>query len=120
MKKSSDLKGWIRVNTKIGPVLEVTTSLQGKYGVEIRIESVNKDNSYSWVRISHGLKELIGYGLEQQRGRRQRAGMEFEEFALKTNVLVFASRSKAKAKPRRRTSGCSSTRTVLICEEILD
>ena len=35
--KSSDLKGWIRGNTKIGPVLEVTTSFpQGKYGVEIR------------------------------------------------------------------------------------
>ena len=42
--------------------------------------------------------------------------MKFEEFALKTNVLAFASRSKAKAKPRRRTSACSSTRTVLICE----
>ena len=45
-EKSSDPKGWIRGNTEIGPVLEVTTSnLQGKYGVEIRIESVNKDKS---------------------------------------------------------------------------
>ena len=50
--QSADPKGWIRVNTKIGPVLEVTTSnLQGKHGVEFRIESVNKDNSYSWVKI---------------------------------------------------------------------
>ena len=33
-EKSSDPKDWIRGNTKIGPVLEVTTSyLQGKYGV---------------------------------------------------------------------------------------
>ena len=39
-----------------------------------------------------------------------------EEFALKTNVLAFASRSKAKAKPRRSTSAYSSTRTVPICE----
>ena len=32
----SDPKGWIRGNTKFGPVLEVTTSYQqGKYGVEI-------------------------------------------------------------------------------------
>ena len=54
---SSEPKGWIRGNTKIGPVLEVTTSyVQGKNGVEIRIESVNKNNSHSWVRISHGLK----------------------------------------------------------------
>ena len=33
-EKSTDPKGWIRGNTKIGPVLEVTTSyLQGKYVV---------------------------------------------------------------------------------------
>ena len=41
-----------------------------------------------------------------------------EAFALKTNVLAFASRPKAKAKPRRPTSACSSTRTVPICERI--
>ena len=41
-------KGWIRGNTKIGPVLEVTTCcLQGKYGVEIRFMSLNNDNSHS-------------------------------------------------------------------------
>ena len=42
--------------------------------------------------------------------------MKSEEFALKTNVLASARRSKAKAIPRRRTSACSSTRTVPICE----
>ena len=58
--KLTDPKGWIRGTTKIGPLLEVTTSyLQGKYGVEIRTESVNKDNSHSWVRISHGLNQLV-------------------------------------------------------------
>ena len=47
-EKSTDPKGWIRGNTKIGFMLEVTTSyLQGKYRVEIRIESANKDNSHS-------------------------------------------------------------------------
>ena len=55
-EKSIDPKGWIGGNTKNGPVFEVTTSyLQGKNGVEIRAESVNKDTSHSWVRISHGL-----------------------------------------------------------------
>ena len=59
-EKSSEPKGWIRRNTKIGPVLEVTTSnLQGEYGVVIIIESVNKDNSHSWIRISHGLNKLV-------------------------------------------------------------
>ena len=46
--KSTDPKGWIQGNIKIGPVLEVTTShLPGKHGVEIRLESVNNDNSLS-------------------------------------------------------------------------
>ena len=59
-EKSSDPKGWIRGNTKIGLLVDVTTShLQGKYGVEIRIGYVNKDNSHSWVRISHGLNKLV-------------------------------------------------------------
>ena len=57
---SFDRQGWIRGNTKIGPVLEVTTSyLQGEYGVGIRIDSVNKDNSHSWVRISHDLRKFV-------------------------------------------------------------
>ena len=38
--------------------------------------------------------------------------MKTEEFALKTNVLAFASRSKAKTKLQRRFPACSSTRTV--------
>ena len=47
--KSSQPKGWIRGNTRVGPILEVTTSFQHfKYGVEVRIESVNEDNSHSW------------------------------------------------------------------------
>ena len=62
---TSEPKGWIRGNTKIGPVLEVTTCcLHGKYGVEIRIMSMNKDNSHSWVRISHGSNKLVEF--EQQ------------------------------------------------------
>ena len=119
-EKSSDPKGWIRGNTKIGPVLEVTTIyLQGKYGVEIRIESVNKDNSHSWVKISHGLNKLItdlSNDKENDNDKQETSEMQFEDFSLKTNVLAFASRSKAQAKPQRRTLAWSSTRTVPIGE----
>ena len=72
--KSTDPKGRIQGNTKMEPVLEVTTSyLQNKHGVQIRIESVNKDNSHSWGRISQW-PEQIGHRLDRPRARRQRAG----------------------------------------------
>ena len=56
---ASQPKGWIQGNTKIGPVLEVTTScLHGKDGVEIRIMSLSRENTHSWVRISHWIKQV--------------------------------------------------------------
>ena len=49
-------KGWVRESTKIGPALEVVTNYhQGKPGIEIIIESLSRNNSQSWVRISNGL-----------------------------------------------------------------
>ena len=114
-EKSSDPKGWIRGNTKIGPVLEATTSyLQGKYGVKLRIGSVNTDNSHSWVRISYGLNKLVTdlNNKDQDDNEQETSEMQFEDYALKSNARAFASRSKAEAKPQRRTSACSSTRTV--------
>ena len=57
---STQPRGWIQGNTKIGPVLEITTSyLSGKHGIEIRIWSLRKDNSHSWVRISHGSNKFV-------------------------------------------------------------
>ena len=39
---SSQLKGWVQGNMRIGPVLEVTISFKNfKYGIEIRIWFVN-------------------------------------------------------------------------------
>ena len=42
--------------------------------------------------------------------------MQSEDYALKTNARAFPSRSKAKAKPQRRTSASSSTKTIPIGE----
>ena len=45
-EEASQPKGWIRGNTRIGPVSDVATCcLHGKYGVEIRIMSLNRENS---------------------------------------------------------------------------
>ena len=44
----------------MGPMLEVATCcLHGKYGIEITISSVNRDNTHSWVRISHGSNKFV-------------------------------------------------------------
>ena len=73
-EKSSDPKGSIRGNTKIGPVLEVTTSyLQGKYVVEIRIR-ICKQRQFSLVCQNFSWIEPVGHRLDRQGGRRQRAG----------------------------------------------
>ena len=68
--------------------------------MEIRIESVNKDNSHSWVRISHGLKKLVTDLIDKEYddNEQETSQTKTEEFALKTNALAFANRSKAKAK----------------------
>ena len=110
-EETSEPKGWIRGNTKIRFVLEVTTCcLQGKYGVEIRIMSISKDNSHSWVRISHGLNKLV---TNLNNNEQETSEVQFEEYALRLNASGFASRSKAKAKPQRRDSASSSTRNLL-------
>ena len=90
-----------------------TCCLQGKYGVEIRIMSISKDNSHSWVRISHGLNKLV---TNLNNNEQETSEVQFGEYALRLNASDFASRSKAKAKPQRRDSASSSTRTVPIGE----
>ena len=119
-ENSSEPKGWIRENTKIGFVLELTTCyLQSKYGVEIRMESLNKDHSHSLIRISHDLHMLVTdlSNKEHDDNEQETSEMQFEDCALKSNVLTFASRSKAnKAKPQRRIFVSSSTKIVPIGE----
>ena len=113
-EEASEPKGWIRGNTKIGPVLEVATCcLHGKYGVEVRIMSMKKDKSHSWVRISHGLNTLV---TNLHNNEQETLEVQFEEYALKLNAGDFACRSKAKAKPQKRDSASSSIRTIPIEE----
>ena len=109
----------MRGNSKIGPVLEVTTSHPlGKDGVEIGSESINKDHSHSWVKISQSLKKLVSdlIDKEEDDNEQETSEMQFEIGALKTNVLAIASRLKAKAKPQRRVVASVSTKTIPIEE----
>ena len=95
---ASQPKGWIQGNTKIGPVLEVATSyLHGKYGVEIRIWSLNSDNTHSWVRIFHGSNKFV---INLNNNEQEIPEVQLEEYASKLDAKDFACRSKAKAKPQ--------------------
>ena len=69
---------------------------------------MNMDNSHSWVIISHGLNKLVTNLNNNDQGTSE---MQFEEYALKLNAGDFACRPKAKAKPQRRDSDFSCTRT---------
>ena len=104
---ASQPKGWIQGNMRIGPVLEVTTSFQHfKYGIEIRIESVNQDNSHSWVRISYG---TVKYVIDSIEDNTENPADPQEEQILQTSTNVVAARSKAKAKPQPRKLAGTTT-----------
>ena len=97
--ESSQAKGWIQGNMRIGPVLEITTSsLYGEHGIDIRIWSLRRDNSQSWVRISHGSNKFV---IGSNYNREVPADLP-EEQASQPIVKAFAARSKAKPKPKRR------------------
>ena len=76
---------------------------------QVRIES---------IRISHGLKKLVTdlNSKDQDDNEQETTEVQFEDSALRLNASDLASRSKAKAKPQRRNSASSSTKTVHIGE----
>ena len=81
-------------------MLEVTTScLHGKHGVEIRILSLNGDNTQSWVRISHGSNKFV---MDSNNNDTEVPKNQLEEHALQLDAKDFVCRSIAKAKPQRR------------------
>ena len=97
---ASEAKEWIQGNMRIGPVLEVTTSFRHfKYGIEIRIWSVNQDNSQSWVRISYGTNKYV---IDSNYNNTEAPADPHEKQASQTSVKITAARSKAKAKPQKR------------------
>ena len=67
--------------------------------IEIRIWSLRKDNSQSWVRISHGTNKYV---IDSNYNNTEVPADLPEEQASQSIVKVFAARSKAKAKPQRR------------------
>ena len=56
----SQVKGWIRGNTRIGPVLDVMVCYhQGSCGIEIKIGFLFGDKTCSWVQIVNGINKYV-------------------------------------------------------------
>ena len=107
---ASQAKGWIQGNMRIGPVLEVTISFQHfKYGIEIRIESVNQDNSHSWVRISYGTVKYVNNSIKDDT---ENPSDPQEEQILQTSIKRGCSQLKGKSKTTtKRTCWYNSNHT---------
>ena len=59
-EEASRVRGWILRNTKIVPVLDVKGCFhQGRYGIEVMIESLFRDRTVSWVRIVNGTHKYL-------------------------------------------------------------
>ena len=98
---ASQLKGWIQGNTKIEPVLEVVTSnLHGKFGVEIRIWSVNRDDTHSWVRLSHGSNQFV---MNLNNNEQEIPEGQLEEYAIKLDASALHADQSLRKTTKKRT-----------------
>ena len=87
-------RGWIRSNPKVGPVLDVKLCPhEGRYCIDIMIDSLFTDRTVSWVRIVNDINKHV---------------TETSEEIPIENVDLFISTGKpvAKAKPRPFDHSC--------------
>ena len=71
--------------------------------------SLSRDDTHSWVRISHGSNKFV---MDLNNNDTEIPEEQLEEYALQLDAKDFACRSKAKAKPQRRGPAGSSPRIV--------
>ena len=75
----------------------------------MRIMSLSRDNTHSWVRISHGSNKIV---MDLNNNDTEIPEDQLEEQALQFDAKDFVGRSKAKAKPQRREPAGSSSRII--------
>ena len=97
-------RGWIRSNTKIGPVLDVKLHPhEGRYCIDIMTESLFRDQTVSWVRIVNDINKYVTETSDE-------ISIENVDLFISTGKLV------AKAKPRPKLVVNLSSNSVLIHE----
>ena len=101
---ASKVKGEYRGKKKIGPALEVAVSHhQGRYGIEIMIESSFGDGTCSWVMIVNGRNQYVTEMIEET----QHDHIDYIREC--TGKFV----AKARLKQTSTTTASSSTTTLL-------
>ena len=59
-EKETRVRGWIRKNTRIGPVLNIKVcSRDEQYSVEVQVSSLFQDDTCSWVTIVNGVDRYV-------------------------------------------------------------
>ena len=59
-EKSTRVRGWIRQNTRTGPVLNIKVCYRDeRCSIEVQVPSLFQDNTVSWVRIVNGVDEYV-------------------------------------------------------------
>ena len=71
--------------------------------------SLSRDNTHSWVRISHGSNKFV---MNLNSNDTEISEDQLEDQALQLDAQDFVNRSKAKAKPQRRELAGSSSRII--------
>ena len=53
-------RGWIRKNTKIGPVLNIHVCYhEDRYSIDIQVRSLFQDRTASWDRMVNGVEKYV-------------------------------------------------------------
>ena len=54
------IKGWIQSNIRFGPVSDIKVcSRNGRYSVEVHVQSLFQDQTVSWIRIVNGIHKFV-------------------------------------------------------------
>ena len=85
-EKKTRVRGWIRKDTRIGPVLNIEVChLEDQYTIEVQIPSLFRDNSASCIAIVNGVDKYVT-----------------ESMLTKEEEDLASGKTVAKARPRQK------------------
>ena len=99
-ERETRVKRWILKNTRIGPVLNIKVCCHDdRYSVEVQIQSLFEDNTFSWVRIMNCVDTYVKESMLTKK----------EEYIASVNPI-------AKARPRQKPTGTLTSVSIPVLE----